>query len=572
MGNVRIWKQGGETLLNREGETETHHLNSFDTDIDIDGIVTIKDLSPIYPEDWSGLISEVQNESGTPIGDETAVRKYLAGLKVTEVGGKISILSDRTSFGEVLVAMNAPVVQIKAAYGLHPKARILTVGTGTAGAIDNLYTITTGTGQNSLGALFSIRQLTYRAGQGAKARGTVIFDTPKSGSIQAWGLATAADAFQFTYNEDADFCVQRSFDGHVIIQKLTLTTPASGSENATVTIDGVGYTVPLTAGTAVHNTNEITNSLNSQVPNWSFSQNNGFVISRSLIGAPAVGAFTFSSSTAIAVFTEIHAGVTASIDCIVQSDWNVDKMDGKGVSGMLLDQQKGNVYQIQFQYLGFGAINFFIEDENTGEFQLVHQIKYTNRFIVPLVSNPIFRITWNVENITNNTNIVIKGSSAAGFIEGFIQRTDSGFAEGTTKNIGTTEFINLGTIRNRTVFGTNVNLAEVTPQLVSAFADTNKGAIINITKGTIDNPVSLGGTPNFTYKDEQNSIVEFDSDGTTVTGGILIHEFIAGQVAKADLRQFNDIIHSGETLTISAQIISGAASDVTVTLNWSEEI
>lgn len=479
--------------------------------------------------------------------------------------------NQKTAFGQLEVEMDDAVVQMKAGYGLHPKARTLTIGAATAETIDNLYTLSTGASTNTTGALFSIRQVHFRAGQGAKLIGDAIFDTPEVGSTQVFGLATAADALVFGYNLDADFCIQRDHDGHVIVQQLTITTPASGGENATITIDGTGFTVPLTAGTEIHNANEIADSLNAQVPTWVFSQNSDFVMGRSLLAAPAVGAFTMTSATAVGAFTEIATGITTIPDNILQADWNVDVMDGTGPSGMTLDPQKGNVYEVQFQY-GFGAINFFIENFNTGERQLVHQIKYANNFTTPSISNPSFRIAWVVTNTTNNTNVVLRGSTAAGFNQGQIVVTDDGHAEDNTKSVGTAVFESVLTLRNRIVFGTNANLAEVSGIFLSAFADTSKGAIVEVIKGTVQNPVILGGTPNFQYKSELSSVMEVDTGGTTVTGGELVHSLIAGQDASVDLSQFNGVLQSGETITLAARIISGASSEVTVSVSWNEDI
>ncbi len=478
----------------------------------------------------------------------------------------------KTAFGELAVAEPTPIVQMIAEASLFPKGRTANFGAGDAGAVDNLFFASSGAQAGSGGNIFTERQVHYRAGQGALIRGTAIFDTPVSGNRQNFGGGTAGDGFLFSYNTSGVFGVERLFDGHVIIQKLTITTPASGGENATITIDGTGYTVPLTAGTTVHNTNEITDSLNSQIPNWRFSQNNGFVIGRSLFPTPAVGAFTLSSATAEGTFEEIADGVEVTRDFIAQTDWNADKMDGTGVSGMTLNQQKGNVYQIQFEYLGFGAINFFIENENTGSFQLVHQIKYTNNNTSPSVGSPTFRIVWGCTNTTNDTNVTLRGSSCAGFIEGKTDHTDSGKARNNTKSVPTTGFTNLLTIRNRTVFGTNVNLNQVLPMLVSVFADTAKGAIVNISKGTPTDPITLSGTPDFIYEDETNSIIEYDVSGVLVTEGRLIHSFVAGHDVEADLSAFQEILLSGETLTVSARVISGSSANVTATLNWDEDL
>lgn len=522
-------------------------------------------------EDAAGVdYTKFQKEDGTLFGSDIAFQHFLDGILTSETD--MSSGFQKSAFGEMTVETLEPVVQMTAVYGLTPKARTIQFGSGTAGANDNIFFASTGAAINSGGNVFTERQLHYRAGQGALARGTVIFDTPASGSTQSWGIGNASDAYLFIYNMSGIFGVERRFGGHVIIQKLTISTPSSGSENATITIDGTGYTVPLTSGTAVHNTNEIAVSLNSQVSNWFFTQNNGFVICRSVLPAPSVGAFTLSSATAVGTFAEIAAGTNITSDFIAQTDWNYDKMDGTGPSGMTLDHQKGNVYAISFQYLGFGNTHFSIEDSETGKFQEVHQLKYANNNTTPSVSNPSFRINWHAENTTNDTDITINGASCAGFIEGKIGHTELGNATVNTKSVGTSVFTSILTLRNRITFGTNVNLSQILPQVGTVFADSSKGAIINICKGTVSNPITLGGTPDFAYHDEDNSIAEIDTDGTTVTGGKLVHSFIAGQGGAIDLRDFNELLLAGETMTIAAEIISGSSSDVTVTINWDEEL
>lgn len=530
----------------------------------------------LYNKVRSGAYTDFQNQNGDSFASEAAFKSYLntviGGGTSTGSGAGSDVKTPVTAFGELMTESMTAVVQMSALYGLLPKGRTVEIASGTAGASENLFFASSGAASNSSAAVFSERQLHYKPGQGALARGTAVFETPADGNTQRWGLQTAADGYVFGYDANSSFGITRIYGGHVAIQKLTITTPASGSENATVTIDGTGYTVPLTAGTAVHNTNEIANSLNSQISLWRFSQNNGFVICRSLLDDPITGAFTLSSSTAVGTFAEIADSNEVTLEFIPQTSWNVDKMDGSGVSGMTLNPQKGNVYQIAFQYLGFGNIHFFIENSENGEFQEVHQIKYTNDNTTPSVGNPTFRITWSSINTTNDTDITVRGASCAAFVQGKIVHTESGWARDNSKSVGISSFLNILTIRNRTVFGTNVNLSEVIPQLVTAYADTVKGALIEVYKGTFDNPITLGGTPDFQYEDETNSIVEYDVDGTSITGGKLVHAFVAGQSGQVDLTKFDELLLSGETLTIAARAISGSSADVTVTLNWDEEL
>jgi hypothetical protein len=55
---------------------------------------------------------------------------------------------------------------------------------------------------------------------------------------------------------------------------------------------------------------------------------------------------------------------------------------------MILDQTKGNVYEINFQYLGFGNSTFNIEDSETGKFTTFHNIKNANSRTTTVLKNP----------------------------------------------------------------------------------------------------------------------------------------------------------------------------------------
>ena len=61
-----------------------------------------------------------------------------------------------------------------------------------------------------------------------------------------------------------------------------------------------------------------------------------------------------------------------------QTSWNTEKMTAGEINSMTLDPTKGNVYEIQFQYLGFGQIEFSVENSSTGAFDVVHVIRFAN--------------------------------------------------------------------------------------------------------------------------------------------------------------------------------------------------
>lgn len=71
----------------------------------------------------------------------------------------------------------------------------------------------------------------------------------------------------------------------------------------------------------------------------------------------------------------------------------------------------------------------------------------------------------------------------------------------------------------------------------------------------------------------QDSDPFYTSPSTAVTGGTTIATFLLGSVSTVpfDLNDILDTINPGESLTITARVISGAASEVGVSLIWQED-
>ncbi len=473
----------------------------------------------------------------------------------------------KTAFGEMTISEPTPIAQISAPYGLLEKAQVFSLLGGTGTATNSMFEATSGTNANGFSAVLSRRQVTYRPGQGLLGRFTALFDTPAANNFQQAGLIINTERLGFGY-EGTTFGVVFEHDGESEIQELTITTPAAGAESATVTVDGTGFTVPLTAGTVQHNAFEISQSLNTQVTNYAFSSNNDQVVARSLLAEPG-GSFAFSSATAVAAWVQVIAGVVNTSDFIAQTNWNIDTRIS-GDTDINLDPAKGNVYQVQMQYLGFGGIEFYVEDKDSAELVLVHRIKFANANTQTSVGNPTFRVGWLSLNDGNTTSITVKGGSAGGFIEGMAARTEAPRAqENTAASVPTANPINILSIRNRIVFGTRRNRAETFGLSLTAATDTTKAAIIEVRSGA-----TIAGDLDFSYIDKTNSTTEVATDGGAVSAGRLIASFIvpsSGGII-ANLEELLALLLPGEMLTVSAQITSGAASSVSASLTWQEDI
>ncbi len=101
-----------------------------------------------------------------------------------------------------------------------------------------------------------------------------------------------------------------------------------------------------------------------------------------------------------------------------QANFNVDVLDGVGASAFLYDPTKGNVFQILYQWLGFGPAMFFVESPTTRRLILCHYIQYANANTETSVRNPQLPLWAEVENVANATAVTLQTPSGMLFQHG----------------------------------------------------------------------------------------------------------------------------------------------------------
>lgn len=250
---------------------------------------------------------------------------------------------------------------------------------------------------------------------------------------------------------------------------------------------------------------------------------------------------------------------------IAQTAWNGDRFNGTGQSGQTLDVTKGNVYKIQFQWLGFGAINFFIENNATGQLQLCHEIKYTNLNTVPSLANPNPNLFAQSKNTTNTSNVITSVGSMGAFIEGINENIDIRNAINSSKSTITTE-TSLIQLRNNSTFASKTNKTRITIDQISILNQSTQEGIYRFYL----NP-TVGGSPSFTNINANTSVVSYDTAGTTVSGGrLLLVAHLAGndQVFQS-LEPYKLNFYPGDRLVVSVATL-GLALSLSVGLSWLE--
>lgn len=466
------------------------------------------------------------------------------------------------AFGALSVAEDRPLIQVTAQYGILDDILTAVLG-GTATTADSKFIASTGTGANNVAAIVSSREAQYKAGQGLKARFTAIFTAGVPNSGQEAGLITSESAFAFGYN-GSEFGILHATGGSLEDQDLEITSGATGAENATITVDGVPYTVALSNSTAEQNAYEIAVYLNANEPRYRFTSNGVIVTALARLPDFGVGAFAFSSATATGTWTEISNGVIPAESWTPKEEWNVNP-------NIDIDPTLGNVYQVQIQYLGFGGIKFYVENPETADFELVHILEYANTSTLPSVPNPIFRVGWAARNTGNTTNISVQGASAAVFNEGevYYDGRPRGLCH-TQTGIDATR-TNVLALRNRLSFNGAANRAEIIPKLLSFSTDSSKTGIFEIIKGPEVGPTDF---LEWQYADETLSLMEYSTSDVEITGGTPIACFTitSAGINPIDVESILEFVSPFETFAITAKVSGGAAADMDVSATWKEDL
>ena len=250
-----------------------------------------------------------------------------------------------------------------------------------------------------------------------------------------------------------------------------------------------------------------------------------------------------------------------------QSQWNVDTMDGTGAYTQVLDTSKGNVFRISFQWLGFGLITFWIEDSNSGNFLPVHRVQYSNKNLVPHMTNPSFPMLFESGNGGTTSDISLASSSFCAMFEG--QPNYSGVSVGfdNSKQIpqDTTVFTSVFTLRNKSTYNGQPNFIPIVLTLISL--STDEDVVVGIFRNA-----NVAGTASWSDIDASTSAMEQDTSLTTVqvnTAPLLTFTLGKDDDKILDIKHMELVINPSDTFTIGVKA-SRNGTNVTASVSWLE--
>lgn len=198
-----------------------------------------------------------------------------------------------------------------------------------------------------------------------------------------------------------------------------------------------------------------------------------------------------------------------------QGEWNIDRMDGNGISGIDLDHTQAQIFLIDLEWLGTGRVRFgFVIG---GQIYYCHEVLNSNR------TDTVYMTTANLPLRCEITNV--NGAAAASMRQICSQvASEGGFqdelgiplsASNGATTISVTTRRPVLSIRPRLTFNGIVNRARIDPARFWAFSEDQPVYAELVYGGVLTNA-------SFANVDTTHSVIERDVAATAITGGVTI--------------------------------------------------
>ena len=268
--------------------------------------------------------------------------------------------------------------------------------------------------------------------------------------------------------------------------------------------------------------------------------------------------FQVNGTTKSFVLRTNTSGTPSDARTVNQADWNGDKLDGTGASGITLDITKAQILYMDFEWLGVGSVRCgFVID---GKFYVCHTFNNANDIDKVYMTTAILPIRYEIENtgVTASASTLTQICSSVISEGGYDQKSSLTWARRTTVLTGvTTSFVPIVSIRLK-----STSLGAVV--IPSIFHAIPIGSTLDYELALIKNPTLTGASW------VSNSLnVERDVTATALTGGTIVDlNYTAGSnqgsgTATGDVEYNFDnqlgasIAGVSDIFTLAARTISG---------------
>lgn len=257
-----------------------------------------------------------------------------------------------------------------------------------------------------------------------------------------------------------------------------------------------------------------------------------------------------------------------------QSDWNGDKLNGTGKSGITLDLTKTQIFKIAFQFLGVGIVKFSLIID--GSEITIHEIYHANQLPTIYMSSPNLPIRYQIENLSSTSSAstmkqICCSASQSGSpdTDGKLFNIDSGASKSCI--VGTWNpiiSISLNELLNGVKYKGYYNINN-TQMLSSNGKNASYKLILN---------GNLTGAA-WQNVDANSSAMRYDRTATAISGGIVLHGgyVVANSLTIIDFSTYSHFVRTfyakpvgtQDILTIAAQGID-FTSTISASMNWFE--
>lgn len=221
--------------------------------------------------------------------------------------------------------------------------------------------------------------------------------------------------------------------------------------------------------------------------------------------------FQINGTTKSFVLRTNTSGTPSDTRTVNQVDWNGDKLDGTGASGITLDPTKAQILWMDFEWLGVGSVRCgFIID---GQYIVCHTFNNANDIDKVYMTTAILPVRYEIENTgaTASSSTLTQICSTVISEGGYDAKSSLTWARRTAVLTGvTTSFVPIVSIRLK-----STNLGAVV--LPSIFHAIPIGSTLDYELALIKNPTLTGAS-----WASNSTNVEIDVTATALTGGTIV--------------------------------------------------
>ncbi len=282
------------------------------------------------------------------------------------------------------------------------------------------------------------------------------------------------------------------------------------------------------------------------------------------------GLFFQLHNTTLSVCMRSSVSGTVVETCIDQQNWNVDKLDGTGISQFNIDITKVNVYWIDYQWLGAGRVRFGVFGAD-GSRIVAHQFENAGQNPLPYMRTGTLpsgyaNINTAITGATSELRVVCTGVYTEGTYEDY---TFWRYADvDTTKTV--TSDTHVFSLRARPTINGKHNSVVAFPETLNVYTD--QPVAISFWQDTgLDTPVweALASTLDVDYSGSINSLGLTKFKTIYCGAGVTVFDLKPYFELNDEAIQMNSD-GTAEIWSVSATRLTGNATNISINLGYKE--